>query len=96
MTQVRLDIHPDGGMARLRLFGDLTRAGQAELVRRWFNHLPAAQATAVLAAGCGVPAGRAADLVAARPLGDRADLPAELAPLLGRALDRNPPGRNPG
>ncbi|WP_037078435.1 allantoicase [Pseudonocardia spinosispora] len=33
--EVRLDIHPDGGMARLRLFGSLTDEGRAELGRRW-------------------------------------------------------------
>jgi allantoicase len=32
---VRLDIHPDGGMARLRLFGAPTAAGRAALGRRW-------------------------------------------------------------
>ncbi len=35
VTAVRLDIHPDGGLARLRLHGQLTDAGRAELTRRW-------------------------------------------------------------
>ncbi|MBK1786784.1 allantoicase [Prauserella cavernicola] len=34
-TYVRLDIHPDGGLARLRLFGGLSDQGHAELVRRF-------------------------------------------------------------
>jgi allantoicase len=34
-TEVRLDIYPDGGMARLRLWGTLTDAGRADLARRW-------------------------------------------------------------
>lgn len=34
-AEVRLDIYPDGGMARLRLFGSLTAAGRDELRRRW-------------------------------------------------------------
>jgi len=34
-TAVRLDIHPDGGMARLRLHGPLTEAGRAHLTTRW-------------------------------------------------------------
>jgi allantoicase len=34
VTHVRLDIHPDGGVARLRLFGELTDDGRADLVRR--------------------------------------------------------------
>ncbi|RKT57058.1 allantoicase [Saccharothrix australiensis] len=34
ITHARLDIYPDGGMARLRLIGALTPDGEAELVRR--------------------------------------------------------------
>ena len=34
-THVRLDIFPDGGVARLRLFGSVTSDGLAELERRW-------------------------------------------------------------
>ncbi|SDC65006.1 allantoicase [Actinokineospora iranica] len=34
-THVRLDIHPDGGMARLRLHGALTAAGQADFRARF-------------------------------------------------------------
>lgn len=33
--RVRLDIHPDGGMARLRLHGRLTERGRAALNHRW-------------------------------------------------------------
>lgn len=33
-SEVRLDIYPDGGMARLRLFGEFTEGGLAELHRR--------------------------------------------------------------
>jgi allantoicase len=35
VTHVRLDIHPDGGLARLRLFGDLTAEGERLLTTRW-------------------------------------------------------------
>jgi len=35
VTHVRLDIHPDGGVARLRLLGDLTPDGERELAARW-------------------------------------------------------------
>ncbi|HWN31990.1 MAG TPA: allantoicase [Pseudonocardia sp.] len=38
--EVRLDVYPDGGMARLRLFGALTEAGRAELGRRWTEARP--------------------------------------------------------
>lgn len=61
VTQVRLDVFPDGGMARLRLYGALTDAGRDDLVLRWFNLLPAAQALAILPDP---------DVVAARPLGE--------------------------
>ncbi|WP_067802235.1 allantoicase [Actinomadura formosensis] len=35
VTHVRLDIHPDGGIARLRLLGDLTPGGERDLAARW-------------------------------------------------------------
>ncbi|MQY03300.1 allantoicase [Actinomadura macrotermitis] len=35
VTHVRLDLHPDGGLARLRLLGDLTPAGEEALTVRW-------------------------------------------------------------
>jgi allantoicase len=34
-TEVRLDIYPDGGMARLRLFGELTDTGRRDVRLRW-------------------------------------------------------------
>lgn len=35
VTHVRLDIHPDGGMGRLRLWGELTEDGERALRDRW-------------------------------------------------------------
>jgi allantoicase len=35
VTEARLDIHPDGGMARLRLFGRLTPEGLRRVSERW-------------------------------------------------------------
>jgi allantoicase len=35
VTEARLDIHPDGGMARLRLFGRLTPEGLCRINERW-------------------------------------------------------------
>jgi len=32
---VRLDVYPDGGLARLRIYGELTRAGLAAIEDRW-------------------------------------------------------------
>ncbi len=74
VTHVRLDVFPDGGMARLRLTGVLARAGREQLVLRWFNLLPPAQATEVLTAE-GVPLEVAEETVAARPLGRADSLP---------------------
>ena len=35
VTHVRLDVFPDGGIARLRLHGSLTSAGLEDMRRRW-------------------------------------------------------------
>lgn len=35
ITDARLDIHPDGGMARLRLFGSLTADGMQHIRETW-------------------------------------------------------------
>ena len=81
-THVRLDVFPDGGMARVRLHGRLSDAGRADLALRWFNLLPDEHARRVLA-DRGL-AGSAADaLVAGRPVGSFADLPVPLRLLLG-------------
>ena len=35
VTRLRLDVYPDGGLARLRIYGELTPAGLAAVERRW-------------------------------------------------------------
>lgn len=35
VTEARLDVHPDGGMARLRLFGRLTEEGLRRVAENW-------------------------------------------------------------
>ncbi|HEU4424943.1 MAG TPA: allantoicase [Pilimelia sp.] len=47
-THVRLDVFPDGGMARLRLWGRLGAEELGDLALRWFSLLPEAQARDVL------------------------------------------------
>ena len=79
VEKVRLDVFPDGGMARLRLWGRPTGAGRAALGRRWFDALPDVQALEVLGAA-GVPPEVAGRLVGARPVSG--DLPPEVALLL--------------
>jgi allantoicase len=64
---VRLDVFPDGGMARLRLWGRPTAAGRAELGRRWFDALPDVAALEVLGS-MGVDPGEAGRLVGSRPV----------------------------
>ena len=79
VDRVRLDVFPDGGMARLRLWGRPTVVGREALGRRWFDALPDVQALEVLQ-GAGVPPAEAGRLVGARPLPDR--LPAAAARLV--------------
>jgi allantoicase len=82
VERVRLDVFPDGGMARLRLWGRPTAAGREALGRRWFDALPDVQALEVLGQA-GVPPRDAGRAVGARPVGD--DLPPPVARLvLGR------------
>ncbi|MCT2584737.1 allantoicase [Actinophytocola gossypii] len=75
-TEVRLDIHPDGGMARLRLWGSLTPATHRALHLHWFNLLPEPHAIAVLTAA-GLPAPQARETTTTRP---HTTLPAPLTP----------------
>ena len=79
-THVRLDVFPDGGMARVRLHGELAPAARAELALRFLNLLPEAHARQVLAADGGLEEAEAARLAASRPL---AAVPPALAGLLG-------------
>lgn len=78
ICQVRVDVYPDGGFARLRVYGELSAAGRAALGVRWFDLLPPGQAATVLAAECGLPGDVADALAAARPVQDAAGLAAAL------------------
>ena len=84
VDRVRLDVYPDGGMARLRLWGRPTAAGRAALGRRWFDALPDVQALEVLGS-IGVPPEEAGRLVGARPV--RGGLPPQVARLLDGTAD---------
>jgi allantoicase len=35
VTHLRLDVHPDGGIARFRAYGQLTDKGRDQLVAAW-------------------------------------------------------------
>ena len=69
---VRLDVYPDGGMARLRVFGMPTPQARAALADRFLRLLPEAQLAAVLGAA-GLPPEEAARKAGSR--GGVADLP---------------------
>jgi allantoicase len=79
---IRLDVFPDGGMARVRLHGVLGDQGRVQLGLRWFNSLPDAQARQVLDQECGLDGGAADDVVAGRPVQDPSDLPDAVRSLL--------------
>ena len=70
--QVRLDVYPDGGMARLRVFGTPTPQARTALAERFLRLLPAPQLAALLRAA-GLPAGEAVRRAQARAA--LADLP---------------------
>jgi allantoicase len=78
VTHVRLDVYPDGGMARVRLWGDLSAGGREDLAVRWFNLLPQGHAMAVLAEDAGLTGGDAEKAVANRPAKTLAELPSAL------------------
>ncbi|GAA2788887.1 allantoicase [Kitasatospora paracochleata] len=80
VTHVRINVFPDGGLARLRLTGKLTEAGRAALALRWFDALPAADAETALTEA-GLTAAEATALTAARPLADAAATTAAVAAL---------------
>jgi allantoicase len=61
---VRLDVYPDGGMARLRLWGEADPASLRAAAARWLDVLPATQAASVLETA-GLPRQRAAEVAAA-------------------------------
>jgi len=78
VTHVRLDVYPDGGMARVRLWGDLSPSGREDLAVRWFNLLPASHAQAILTQDGGLSAADARSAATNRPAKTLADLPPAL------------------
>ncbi|WP_448608361.1 amidohydrolase family protein [Geodermatophilus sp. URMC 60] len=79
---VRLDVFPDGGMARVRLHGALGDRRWAQLGLRWFNSLPSTQARQVLGQECGPDGGAVDDVLAGRPVPDPSVLPGAVRSLL--------------
>ena len=48
VSEVRLDVYPDGGMARLRVYGEIEPAALADLAQRFLESLPEHHAREVL------------------------------------------------
>ena len=76
---LRLDIYPDGGLARFRAVGIPTPAGRAALFARWFDRLPETQARDTVRTFLTADESWARLLVAARPLADAAGVAQALA-----------------
>jgi allantoicase len=64
---VRLDAFPDGGLSRVRVIGRIDPPARRAAGYRWFNALPAGQASSCLT-DAGLPAAVAADLAGRRPV----------------------------
>jgi allantoicase len=82
-THVRLDVYPDGGLARVRLHGELSQQGREALGLRWFNLLPETHARQVLVDEGDMKGGEAGKLVDSRPVDSLADLPPAVKSILG-------------
>lgn len=80
-SEVRMDVFPDGGMARVRLFGRLTGPGRERVWGRWFNSVSAGTATRALVAQ-GRSETDAEALVEQRPDPGSPDLPPDVAQIL--------------
>lgn len=68
VAHVRLDVFPDGGVARLRVHGRLAERGRRAAVARWLDLLPEETALRLLQEEAGLEAGSAALLLAQRPV----------------------------
>ncbi|MCA1371345.1 allantoicase [Bradyrhizobium sp. BRP14] len=64
---VRLDAFPDGGISRVRLWGDVDASARLSAGYHWFNALPDKQALSILAQ-VGISGEQALRILGARPL----------------------------
>ncbi|MEO8504089.1 MAG: allantoicase [Acidobacteriota bacterium] len=78
ITHARLAIYPDGGVARLRLYGAATERGRVEASLRWLNALPPLAAATELSACCAAKSWARA-VTAARPFATLEELHAASA-----------------
>lgn len=66
ITHIRLDVYPDGGLARVRAYGELPPPVLRTAVLHWLDLLPTDHAVQVLSSA-DLPVDEAASLVARRP-----------------------------
>lgn len=86
VTHVRLDVYPDGGMGRVRLYGEVDEEAALRLARRWLVTLPPGHLRQVLARVPGLSAETVEHLTRGATVAaiEREDLPEPLrAYLLG-------------
>jgi allantoicase len=86
VDRLRVDIFPDGGLARLRAWGQPSSDGRAALFLRWYNRLPGAAAVSAVIGWGGADEVWARALAAGRPYDDVAVLSGA-----GSALPGTPP-----
>jgi allantoicase len=78
MTHVRMEVFPDGGMSRVRLFGELEDTALDALTVRWLGALPAAHLAEVLDGVPELPAAEAEAVRGRRPFLSSSGIPAAL------------------
>jgi allantoicase len=71
---VEADVFPDGGLARVRLYGSMDPAQRRMIGLRWFNALPETHARAAIAQHAARRGEHATKLAASRPFTDAATL----------------------
>jgi allantoicase len=75
VTHVRVDVFPDGGMARVRLWGELSAHARDAMVTRWYDLLPATYAIGLLTGEYGLSPDDARQAVDARSTGSPDRIP---------------------
>jgi allantoicase len=84
VTHVRLDVYPDGGLARLRVHGEVDDDALGAATTSWLDALPEPHARQVLTGDVGLSADDADRLLAQRPFARDVLPPAVLSALLDR------------
>jgi molybdopterin biosynthesis enzyme len=70
-----MEVFPDGGMSRVRLFGELDSSALDAIAVRWLDALPDSQLTEVLAGAPELTEAEAAAVRTGRPFGSASAIP---------------------